>query len=311
MKVCGITDEAGVDSCLALGVDHLGFNFVRSSKRYVLPEKAKLLADRAQGRCQLVGVFMDQTRDEILEILRSVPLDAVQLHGNESPEFCRSMPVPVWKVFAVGLGWDSSAPAAYPGVSARLYDTATKSGGSGGTGKAFDWNLLPSDPGHPWFLAGGLTPENLGNAITLRRPDGIDLNSGVESAPGIKDPEKLKAAMEVVSVWKTQAVVVGLPGRPAPNVEVDGLLWPSWTLGPQRRASELELRGLLDLLEIHDRLVLDLRLCDKNAAESAQDLIRWQMLAKERGRRLKFKVSEAMMATLIRLSVAPLLDLVD
>ena len=311
VKVCGITNEAGVEACLSLGVDHLGFNFVGSSKRFVAPATAKMLAARARGRCQLVGVFMDQRREDILEILREVPLDAVQLHGAESPAFCASMPIPVWKVFAVGLGWDASAVAGYGGVAARLYDTAAKTGGSGGTGKAFDWNLLPADPGHPWFLAGGLSPQNLGNAITLCRPDGIDLNSGVESAPGIKDPAKLRAAMDIVSVWKTQAVVVGLPGRPAPNVEVEGNLWPCWALGLERREPELESRGLLDLLEVHDRLVLDLRYCERSPTDLAHELIQWQMVARERGHRLKFRLSEPVLAALIRMSIAPVLEIVD
>lgn len=311
VKVCGITNEAGVEACLSLGVDHLGFNFVGSSKRFVAPAAAKALAARARGRCQLVGVFMDQRREEILEVLREVPLDAVQLHGAESPAFCASMPIPVWKVFAVGLGWDASAVAGYGGVAARLYDTAAKTGGSGGTGKAFDWNLLPADPGHPWFLAGGLSPQNLGSAITLCRPDGIDLNSGVESAPGIKDPAKLRAAMDIVSVWKTQAVVVGLPGRPAPNAEVEGTLWPCWTLGLERREPELESRGLLDLLEVHDRLVLDLRYCERSPADLAHELIQWQMVARERGHRLKFRLSEPVLAALIRMSIAPVLEIVD
>jgi len=311
VKVCGITEIAGVDACLELGVHHLGFNFVPASKRFIAPSAAKQLAKRSTGRAHLVGVFMDQPRETILEVLESVPLDAIQLHGSESPEFCRSLPIPVWKVFAVGLGWDPSSLSNYADVSTHLFDTAARNGVSGGTGKTFDWNLLPSNPHHPWFLAGGLTPENLGEAVTFCRPDGVDLNSGVESSPGIKDPAKLAAAMEIVSVWSTQAVVVGLPGRPGPDIEVDGALWRSWRLDSVHREPDIESRGLLDLLALHDHLVIDLSSRAANPASMASELIHWQMLAREHGRQIKFRIAESTMEALVRMSVVPLLDLVD
>lgn len=303
---------AGVDDCLKLGVDHLGFNFVKSSRRYIDPRRAKPLAERARGQAQLVGVFMDQPLEEILNVLETVPLDAVQLHGSESPRMCAQLPIPVWKVFAVGLGWDPSVISRYPDVAVRLFDTAAKNGVSGGTGKIFDWNLLPSHPEHPWYLAGGLAPDNLSTAITLCRPDGVDLNSGVESAPGIKDPVKLRAAMDILSVWKTQAVVVGLPGRPAGTVHVEGAMWPCWKVGSQRQEESIEMRGLLDLLEIHHFLVLDLgERWNHSFAEVSSDLIRWQMLARENGRQVRFRVPDSIMESLVRMSVVPLLELVD
>lgn len=292
-------------------MDHLGFNFVPSSRRFIEPSQAKRLAERVGGQCQLVGVFMDQSREKILRVLETVPLDAIQLHGSESPEFCAALPIPVWKVFAVGQGWDPGVLLGYRNVAAKLFDTATKGGVSGGTGKIFDWSLLPANPGHPWYLAGGLSPENLAGAIDLCRPDGVDLNSGVESAPGIKDPEKLRAAMRIVSACRGLAGVSKLPGSLAPNVEVEGHLWPCWRLGSQRQNPELELRGLLELLEIHDRVVLDLTQRQGNPADVASELIRWQMLARERGRHIKFKVSETMLDAFIRFSFVPLLDIVD
>lgn len=311
VKVCGITEEAGLDRCLQLGVDHLGFNFVRTSRRFVDLERARHLAERAGGNCQLVGVFMNQSRDEILQVLENVPLDAIQLHGHESPEFCASLPIPVWKVFAVGAGWDPRELDRYPGVAVRLFDTASRDGQSGGTGKIFDWNLLPSQAQHPWFLAGGLTPENLAGAITLCRPDGVDLNSGVESAPGVKDPERLSAAMAIISSLRAQVVGVDLPGRPSPNVEVDGSLWPCWKLDARRGEPETELRGVMSLLEVHGRLVVDLSARDGHAAEIASELMRWQMLAKERGHQVKFRISESTMEGLVRLSLGNLLEIVD
>lgn len=311
MKVCGITEETGLDCCLQLGVDHLGFNFVRTSHRFVDLDRARHLAERAGGSCQLVGVFMNQTREAILQVLENVPLDAIQLHGFETPEFCASLPIPVWKVFAVGHGWDPKDLARYPGVAVRLFDTASRDGASGGTGKVFDWSVLPPHPEHPWFLAGGLTPENLAGAITLCRPDGVDLNSGVESSPGIKDPDRLAAAMAIISSLRSQVVGVGLPGRPSPNVEVDGSLWPCWRLDAHRGEPDAELQGVIGLLEVHGRLVVDLSARAGHAAETASELIRWQMLAKERGHQVKFRISESTMEGLVRLSLGNLLELVD
>lgn len=311
VKVCGITEEIGLDCCLELGVDYLGFNFVRSSRRFVDLERARRLAERAGGKCRLVGVFMDPSREEILRVLEKVPLDAIQLHGRETPEFCNSLPIPVWKVFAVGVGWSAADLSHYPDVAVHLFDTASHNGVSGGTGRVFDWSLLPSHIDHPWFLAGGLTPENLAGAITLCRPDGVDLNSGVESAPGIKDPVRLRAAMAIISTLRSQPVGVGLPGRPSPNVEVDGTLWPCWKFDAHRVDPEVELRGLMGLLEVHDHLVLDLSARDGRATEMASELIQWQMLAKQRGHHVKFRISESTMEGLVRLSIGNLLEIVD
>lgn len=309
--MCGITDFQGVDACIGVGVDHLGLNFVPSSLRHVDIETAKKLADRVSGRVPLVGVFMNQTREEIEQILQKVPLDAIQLHGQESPEFCGRLGRPVWKVFSVKHGWDPSVVRAYSAVAVHLYDAAALDGNSGGTGKTFDWGLLPSRSSLPWYLAGGLTVENIPNAITLHRPDGLDLNSGVESAPGIKDPAKLEAVMEIISAWRTRAVVVGLPGRPDEGWLVNGEMWPCWKVATTRESPETEIRGLLDLLEVHEHLVLDLGARAGDAQQLAIEVMHWQMIAREKGRHLKFKLSEEMVDAMVRSSLGGLLELVD
>lgn len=255
---------------------------------------------------------MDQTLEEIESVLRKVPLDAIQLHGNESPEFCDRLNRPIWKVFSVGRGWDSSALVPYAKSAAvHLFDTAGPKGTSGGTGKTFDWSLLPSNPPHPWYLAGGLRPDNIATAITLHRPDGLDLNSGVESAPGIKDPRKLEAAMEIIAVWRTQAVVVGLPGRPGAACAVGKEVWPSWKVDSRRVSPETEIRGILDLLEIHKHLVLDLSEREGDTQQMAIELMHWQMIARERGSRLKFRLGEQMIDAVVRSSLGGLLEIVD
>jgi phosphoribosylanthranilate isomerase len=274
-------------------------------------ETAVKLADRIGGRIPLVGVFMDQTKEKIDQILRKVPLDAIQLHGRESPQFCAQMGRPVWKVFSVGRGWDPSVVRPYSAVAVHLYDSATPDGNSGGTGKTFDWSQLPSRSSLPWYLAGGLTVENIPTAITLHRPDGLDLNSGVESAPGIKDPSKLEAVMEIISAWRTQAVVVGLPGRPEEGWLVGGEMWPCWKVASVRESPEVEIRGLLDLLEVHDHLVLDLRARSGEAQQMGIEVMHWQMIAREKGRHLKFKLNEEMVEAMVRSSLGGLLELID
>lgn len=309
--MCGITDFAGIDACVQFGVDHIGLNFVPTSPRKVDVETAGYLANRVHGRVPLVGVFRDQTVEEIEQVLRKVPLDAIQLHGKESPALCAKLGLPVWKVFSIGRGWDPAVLRPYAGVAVRLFDTAGPAGASGGTGRTFDWSLLPSTSPHPWYLAGGLRPDNIATAITLHRPDGLDLNSGVESAPGIKDPEKLEAAMAIISVWRTQAVVVGLPGRPGASCTVGEETWPSWKVGEERQSPETETRGLMDLLEIHKHLVLDLTARHGDSQQLAIELMRWQMIAHERGTRLKFRLGEDMIEAMVRNSLGGLLELVD
>jgi phosphoribosylanthranilate isomerase len=300
-----------LDACIRLGVDHVGLNFVPSSPRHVDFETARRLADRIGGRLPVVGVFKDQPIEEIEAALREVPLDAIQLHGTESPKFCARVNRPVWKVFSVGRGWDPSAVRAYSGVAVHLYDTAASDGSSGGTGKVFDWSLLPTRSSVPWYVAGGLRAENITSAITLHRPDGLDLNSGVESAPGVKDPAKLEAVMEIVSAWRTQAVVVGLPGRPAEWKLVEGEKLPCWKVAALRESPETEIRGLLDLLEIHGRLVLDLTAREGDIQQFAIELMHWQMIARERGSHLMFKLGEEMEEAVVRSSLGGLLELVD
>ena len=311
VKVCGITEFTGLDACIRLGVDHVGLNFVPSSPRHVDFETARRLVDRIGGRLPVVGVFKDQAIEVIEEAIREVPLDAIQLHGVESPNFCARVNRPVWKVFSVGPGWDPSTVRSYSGVAVHLYDTAAPDGSSGGTGKVFDWGQLPTRSHLPWYIAGGLRAENIASAITLHRPDGLDLNSGVESAPGVKDPGKLEAVMEIVSAWRTQAVVVGLPGRPAEWMMVEGEKLPCWKVSAVRESPEVEIRGLLDLLEIHGNLVLDLTSRPGDVQQVAIELMHWQMIARERGSHLMFKLGEEMVEAVVRSSLGGLLELVD
>lgn len=191
VKICGITRLEDAQACVELGADFLGFVFVRSSPRYIEPERAAdiMRAIRAAPPAtrrlpKFVGVFADE--------LEPVPgLDYVQLHGTESDDDVRSAGLPAIKALRVGDVLPDTT--AHPSAEWLLFDTGA------GTGRRFDWSLLAMYPRtKPFFLAGGLGPENAGAAISLVRPDGIDLSSGVESAPGVKDHAKLRTLFERV-----------------------------------------------------------------------------------------------------------------
>jgi phosphoribosylanthranilate isomerase len=217
VKICGIREESTIREMAGLPVDYIGFVFA-PSKRQVSPDQAALLCAAASatgmkdGKPPLtVGVFVNPDLQELEEVLAQVPLDVVQLHGGESPAFCREVGerfgVQVWRALAVeeegvsGTGTTGSERlAAYVGaVSAVLLDTA-----GGGTGRPFRWDLIPSyreaarKHGLQLFAAGGLTPENVGELLAGYAPDGVDISSGVETG-GVKDITKITAFAERVS----------------------------------------------------------------------------------------------------------------
>lgn len=307
VKVCGVATEEGMDACIAEGVDWVGLNFVPQSPRFVSPELAKTLADKARGKLRLVGVFQNATLDQIRAQLRTLRLDAAQLHGDETPEFCASVPCAVWKAFAVHPGWDHGVLHRYKGLAVRLFDTK-HSGQSGGTGRVFDWSLLPSNPPRPWFLAGGLTPSNLNAAVSTTYPDGVDLNSGVESAPGVKDPELLHQAMTILARWR-EGAVNGLANSPAIAMTVmDGQDWAVWV--PSDDLRNIDEASILALLENHPRLVLDFRKASDCASRIGQ-FMRIQMQARTRGQSIKFRFSESTISALMRVSMLASLDIIE
>jgi phosphoribosylanthranilate isomerase len=178
IKVCGIRDTRGAKSCAANNVDFVGFNFVTGRRRSVTPEQARLLRP-ACGSAKSVGVFLNQDTEKIFRVLDTVPLDYVQLHGTESVRFCQEIShrTPVIKAMSINSDFEPSALQAYrPYVTFWLFDAPTA-----GEGKPFDWNLLPnSDLQLPYFLAGGLNPDNVAHAISSFSPYAVDTASGVE-----------------------------------------------------------------------------------------------------------------------------------
>ncbi|MCX7568872.1 phosphoribosylanthranilate isomerase [Tumebacillus sp. DT12] len=193
IKVCGLKTREAVEQAAALPIDYVGFVFAKS-KRQVTAEQARdLLADLPRS-FQAVGVFVDAAMDDLLFTAETAGLDVLQLHGEESPAFCRELRErsgrAVWKAWGVrGDHGDQQVAEYADAVDAVLLDNAR-----GGTGQTFSWTSIPalaaSLPGVPLFVAGGLHPGNVEELISRYRPDGIDVSSGVES-DGVKDPEKI------------------------------------------------------------------------------------------------------------------------
>ena len=200
IKICGLTGEDDALFCASRGADFLGFIFVPESPRYVEPEKVAAIARavRAQEgpQPQLVGVFRDASVDYVREVAQLIGLDRVQLHGSESDDDIRSLGMPVTKTLRVGDTLPDTN--AYPSADWLLFDTYDERR-EGGTGRRFDWSLLAMfGRNQPFLLAGGLTPDNVAAAVSMVRPDGIDLASGVESSPGVKDHAKVERLIERV-----------------------------------------------------------------------------------------------------------------
>jgi len=194
VKICGITRLEDALEAARLGADALGFNFWPGSKRYVAPADARAIVRRLPPFVTAVGVFVDAPREEILRAVAASGVQVAQLHGDEPPELCASLPLPVVKALRIANAHALAALAAYE-VSGFLLDAP--SAGYGGSGKTFDWSLATEAAAVvPVMLAGGLTPENVAEAIRAVRPWGVDVASGVERAPGVKDLAKLRHFIE-------------------------------------------------------------------------------------------------------------------
>lgn len=200
VKICGISTPETLGACIAARAAWVGFNFFPASPRFLTSAAAAGLAAQAGGAIRKAGVFVDADDAFLAEAVQAGRLDAIQLHGHESPERAAQVrqrfDLPVWKVLSVSGAEDIARAAAYTGAADfLLFDAKTPKGQlPGGMGLAFDWSLLAAYRGPlPWGLAGGLTPANVAEAIRLTRAPLVDTSSGVESAPGIKDVDKIAA----------------------------------------------------------------------------------------------------------------------
>ncbi|MGQ9424714.1 phosphoribosylanthranilate isomerase [Gilvimarinus sp. F26214L] len=205
-KICGITAPSDALLAAEFGADAIGLVFYEKSSRCVSPEVAREIAFAAGPFITLVGLFVNAAPEEVKEVLQRVPLQLLQFHGNESPEYCEQFGRPYIKALKVAE-LDSPYPdeaalehsrrqileqaRAYRNAQGILLDTLSAKG-HGGTGESFNWQCVPRDEHINWILAGGLGPDNVGRAVQVARPYAVDVSSGVERSRGLKDAEKMR-----------------------------------------------------------------------------------------------------------------------
>lgn len=206
VKICGITDEEAMDAAIEAGADYVGLVFFPPSPRNVSAERAAELVEFTPGEVTKVGLFVDPDDSTLDSVLTRVRLDLLQLHGAETPERVEAIRLeyglPVMKVLSVSEAADLDAAEPYLAVADRLLFDAKPPKGAllpGGNAVSFDWTILAGRKwGLPWMLAGGLTSANVAEAIRISGAFAVDVSSGVESAPGIKDALKIQAFIRAV-----------------------------------------------------------------------------------------------------------------
>jgi phosphoribosylanthranilate isomerase len=198
IKICGITRPEDGIAAASAGADAIGLVFYARSPRHVTPLQARGIISALPPFVSTVGLFVDASRDEIEGVLHEVPLDTLQFHGEETPDFCASFGRSYLKAISMRDDIDLHSEAErFHSAAALLVDTF-QAGVPGGTGVSFDWSRLPADLSKPLILAGGLNPDNVAQAIIQARPYAVDVSSGVEAAKGIKDAGKIAAFMRGV-----------------------------------------------------------------------------------------------------------------
>jgi phosphoribosylanthranilate isomerase len=206
IKVCGITSAADAALAAAAGADAVGFVFWPMSSRRIEPEKAAAISRGLPPFLLRVGVFVDAPAEEMARVADLVGLDLLQLHGDEPPEALVGLARRALKAVRVGKGFRAEDALRYDQAAGLLVDTRLpgETMMPGGTGVPFDWTLVRGVRAQASFLmlAGGLSPENVSDALEAVRPDAVDVSSGVESLPGRKDPDKVRAFIRNVREWE-------------------------------------------------------------------------------------------------------------
>lgn len=192
IKICGITRPEDALAACDLGADAIGLVFWSGSKRSVSIDTARAICDVTSPLVTVTALMVDPEPEWVETILSAVPVNLIQWHGAETPAFCEQWQRPYIRALRAEPGVDLGAEAArYPGARGFLVD-AVHQGQFGGTGQVFDWSLVPADFSYPLILAGGLTIDNVAAGIRALKPAAVDVSSGVESAPGIKDRAKIE-----------------------------------------------------------------------------------------------------------------------
>ncbi|HEY4123334.1 MAG TPA: phosphoribosylanthranilate isomerase [Rhizomicrobium sp.] len=201
VKICGITSVEAADAAARAGADFAGLVFYPKSPRHLMPEAARTLSQRLRGRVRLVALVVDPRDEDIVHVMNNAVPDFIQLQGSESParvsEIRGKFGIPVIKALPIADASDFAALPAYEEAADMLMFDAkppANADRTGGNGVAFDWQLLRSRTiSRPWLLAGGLNAENVARAIASANAPGVDVSSGVETAPGVKSPDMIQS----------------------------------------------------------------------------------------------------------------------
>ena len=205
IKLCGMTRDEDVALAVALEVDYIGLIFAARSPRKLTLDRATALRALVPSTTAVVALFMDNPPAEVDAVVSRVRPDVLQFHGGEDDAFAGSFHRPFWKAIAMGgqEGGAFASLAAYPNASGFLFD-GHAAGEQGGSGQRFDWRQMPEVTDRPCLLAGGLSPDNVGLALRTAHPWGVDVSSGIETAPGEKDPEKMRRFVDAVRIADTR-----------------------------------------------------------------------------------------------------------
>ena len=205
VKICGITEEKALKAALDSGARYIGLVFYPKSPRFIDPEQARIISRMVPTGVRVVGLFVDPQDDWLEKVFSAVPLDMIQLHGQETPVRVSAIRsrynLPVIKAVPIGNKEDLGKIDMYVRVADWvLCDAkAPNSTDFGGTGQSFDWTLLKNRKfAKPWMLSGGLTAENVADALSVLQPDAVDVSSGVEISRGVKDPSKIADFIQTV-----------------------------------------------------------------------------------------------------------------
>ena len=197
IKICGLTREEDVDAAVAAGADAIGFVFYPPSPRYITPQRAAELARRIPPFVDVVGLFVNEAPEFVRAACEALPINVLQFHGDEDAAYCSQFARPYLRAARVRPGLDLvEFASSFPDARGVLLDAFVE--GYGGGGHVFDWTLIPSNLPSYLVLSGGLTADNIGDAIRRVRPVAVDVSSGVEAGKGIKDHSKIAAFVAAV-----------------------------------------------------------------------------------------------------------------
>lgn len=203
IKFCGMTRLQDVQTAVGLGIDALGFVFVKASPRYIDIQTTQQIFEFIPPSINKVGLFMNPETSDVYKVLDSLNLNYLQFHGQEDEKFCSQFNWPFLKAIPMGsIVSVSEFCNEFPSATAFLLDSHV-AGQMGGSGETHNWEKLPDDLEKPIILAGGLTAENVANAISVVQPYGVDVSSGIETSKGIKDPVKMKKFVKEVKYART------------------------------------------------------------------------------------------------------------